>query len=311
MQAKENILDDPNAHVEEFLQYYYKLESAPEYAVLIKGAWGSGKSWFINKSLGKYKENNGKYLYVSLYGITSYEEIEYAFFKQLHPALSSKEVIFTGKILTELLKIQKFDTSDFLSFCTKIKEHIIIFDDLERCSIEIDKILGYINNLVEHKECKVVIIANEKEILQRNSNGTDSCRSYKTIKEKLIGKTFNIEPNLDSALGVFISKIENHAVKELYERNIKKITECFHQSTYENLRHLKQTLSDFEYFFKEIPDQAKSEDDLLLQFILLFFAYSFEIKKGNILPSELERIMSLGSSLLEMNLRREKTKIQN
>ena len=39
-----------------------------------------------------------------------------------------------------------------------------MFDDLERASLDINEILGYINNFVEHDNIKVIIIANENEI---------------------------------------------------------------------------------------------------------------------------------------------------
>ena len=41
---------------------------------------------------------------------------------------------------------------------------ILIFDDLERCKIPINDLLGYINQFVEHLNLKVIIVANEKEI---------------------------------------------------------------------------------------------------------------------------------------------------
>lgn len=65
-------------------------------------------------------------------------------------------------------------------FFDKFKKPLYIFDDLERCDIPINKTLGYINQFVEHKGKKAIIIANEKEI-----NDLDT---YQRIREKLIGK---------------------------------------------------------------------------------------------------------------------------
>ena len=81
-------MDAPNLHIEEFLKYYYSFEQEPGYAVLLKGKWGTGKTWFITQTLNSLAQQDGKYLYVSLYGVTSFEEIEDQFFKQLHPLLS-------------------------------------------------------------------------------------------------------------------------------------------------------------------------------------------------------------------------------
>ena len=41
---------------------------------------------------------------------------------------------------------------------------IICFDDLERFGLPVNEILGFINRLVEHNHCKVIILANEKKL---------------------------------------------------------------------------------------------------------------------------------------------------
>ena len=43
---------------------------------------------------------------------------------------------------------------------------MIVFDDLERCSIDITDLLGYINSFVEHEGVKVVVLADEGRICQ-------------------------------------------------------------------------------------------------------------------------------------------------
>lgn len=102
-----------NSHIETYLDYYCRLSHAPGFAVLLKGQWGSGKTWFINKYRENLKARNQKCLYISLYGMTSSSEIEDAFFQQLHPILSSKGMAITGKIFKGLLKgTLKIDLND-------------------------------------------------------------------------------------------------------------------------------------------------------------------------------------------------------
>ncbi|MEO1673560.1 MAG: P-loop NTPase fold protein, partial [Cyanobacteria bacterium J06631_2] len=38
-----------NQHIEEYLDYYFSLSYPPGFAILLKGEWGCGKTWFINK----------------------------------------------------------------------------------------------------------------------------------------------------------------------------------------------------------------------------------------------------------------------
>lgn len=141
-----------NRHIDEYLDYYIALEKPPTYAILLRGNWGSGKSWFIKKYIEEREQSN--FIYVSLYGITSYNEIEDIFFQQLHPVLASKGMKLAGKLLKGLIKTTikvDFDNDgkengqisstipdiNLPSFLKNIDSKILVFDDLERCSIEI------------------------------------------------------------------------------------------------------------------------------------------------------------------------------
>ena len=211
-----------NKHVEEYLDYFCGLAHSPDYAVLIKGAWGSGKTWFINKYIEKLKGNNKKYLYVSLYGVSTISEIEDSFFQQLHPILSSKGMAITGKILKGALKatlkidldgdkksdatvtsqIPDINIPDYLKDTSNC---IIIFDDLERCNINLEAVLGYINHFVEHQGLKVILVANEDEIFKEEAENP-SKTAYRIIKEKLIGKTLGIAADVEDAIDDYVNK---------------------------------------------------------------------------------------------------------
>jgi|GEM_PF-5412413 len=86
-----------NHHIEDYLNYYCGLSYSPKFAILLKGRWGSGKTCFIKQYCEKLSK---KFLYVSLYGVTNYSEIEDSLFKQLHPIRSSKAGVIAGKIVT-------------------------------------------------------------------------------------------------------------------------------------------------------------------------------------------------------------------
>jgi len=304
VQEKELIMNAPNLHIEEFLKYYYSFKQEPGYAVLLKGKWGTGKTWFINQTLNSLAQEGGKYLYVSLYGITSFEEIEDEFFKQLHPLLSSKSMALTGKIAKGLLKATlkidldgdgKADGSvsaqapelNFPDYLTNTSGFVIVFDDLERASINLESLLGYINHYVEHQGYKVIIVANEEEILAHQEQRDDFKLAYRRIKEKLVGKTFEINPDLSGALVNFISEVKNRDAQSLYNKNINLISEIYENSQYQNLRHLKQALWDFERFLSLVSQDASAKDGLLDHLLKIFLILSFEIKSGSILPKDI------------------------
>jgi len=280
-----------NSAITDFLDYYFALEFEPEYAVLIRGSWGSGKTWFI-KDYIKGKED---FLYVSLYGVTSFKDIDDAFFNQLHPFLASKGIKAIGAITKGFLKnakieLDKIDVNDFL---VKITNKKIIFDDLERCSMSIQNTLGYINQLVEGNGLKVVILANEEEInkLDIRKGNADNVTAYHSIKEKLIGKNFDLQVDIDHSINYFLSTINGDSGQVL-KQNVDLIRSVFKTAKYFNLRHLKQTILDFERFFELFDSKAKKKEDLIQYLIAVFFIISFELKKGDINESDISSLLS-------------------
>ncbi len=279
-----------NEHIESFLDYYCSLPYSPEYAVMLKGLWGCGKTWFINQYFEKIKQKGIKYIYVSLYGITTIAEIENQFLQQLHPRLSSKGMEWTIKLLKSGLdSISGLDIPDteIPDFLKNTDGYLLIFDDLERCSIKVHDLLGYINNFVEHKKNKVIIIGDEDKIINQDSS-FEEAKSYQKIKEKLIGKTFQVKADVDDALNHFISQIQHEGTKIFLEKNKALIIELYDMSGYKNLRHIKQSLWDFERLFKGLPIKISEKEDLTQQVLRLFLAFSFDNTSDSFLKIRLQ-----------------------
>ena len=179
------------------VEHYIRNENA-RYAFMITGPWGVGKTYLFENYLKDAIEKCGRErlrrhcVYVSLYGINTVEEIS----KQLLLGSLFKEKSKGKKILEKasgvigvLSKAVSFSFGDVSlepnSFGEIIsqfepKKLAICFDDLERTSISIVKLLGYINNLVEHCECKVILLADEKNIGRMYAN-TNVEQKYLTI----------------------------------------------------------------------------------------------------------------------------------
>ena len=49
-------MEKHNEHFTTYLDWYLDIEN-PEFAVMIKGEWGSGKSYFIKKYIENKKDN--------------------------------------------------------------------------------------------------------------------------------------------------------------------------------------------------------------------------------------------------------------
>lgn len=287
-----------NQHILDFLNYYEGLSAEPNYAVFIRGDWGCGKTYLVKKWCEAQKER--KFLYVSLYGVESYSQIEDSFFEQLHPILGSKGMKVTAKILRSAIKAGlkidiNGDSKSDMDISLNLPEiergkklssegHILIFDDLERCSISVEHVLGYINFFVEHAGAKAIVIGNEKEI-----ENTDR---FIQIKEKLLGKAFEVSPDKDMALSSFIRSLEKEPIKAFMADRLEKINRIYANSSCKNLRVLRQTIFDFERFHDVLENEIKENSEAIEDLFELFFIHSIAIKSGMIYPTDLQKITS-------------------
>jgi hypothetical protein len=293
-----------NNQIKEFLTYYLDLPISPQYAVMIKGPWGSGKSHFVKELVAE--RDKQQHLYVSLNGISSKTEIEQEFFRQLHPVLSSKAARLTGKLLQGALKTTiNFDWNkdgrqdasgqlglpdvDFSKYIKGPHELVLIFDDLERCRMAVPEVLGYLNYFVEQEGCKVVILANEDEILERKEELADKTGDYARIREKLIGKTFKLDADVGAALHSFLREINNIPAQRNVASNIPLIQSLFIASKSGNLRHLRQALLDFDRLVEHL-EISKPNAELLTELLTTLLVLSLETRSNQLKNEEIKTI---------------------
>lgn len=295
-----------NDHIRDFLKYYCELKSSPEYGVLLTGPWGSGKTWFIKDFLDEYYTDSKSYLYVSLYGMRSVEDIESEFFRQIHPVLSSKGARLFGKIVKGVIKTTinidlngdgKADGNMSVgmpneSLFEKIEpsaDKLLIFDDLERCSIPVVGLLGYINQYIEHGGFKVLMLSNESEIIGKQGGGDNpESQAYVRIKEKVIGRSFEVLPELDNALSHFSDALPSERVRGLIKTHQDVVARVYENSKFKNLRVLRHSLWDFDRLCSGIDSDILECAPLIADLLYLFLAYSFEVRSGSINARELE-----------------------
>ncbi|QXP78800.1 MULTISPECIES: P-loop NTPase fold protein [Winogradskyella] len=301
-----------NKHITDYLNYYIDLEK-PQYAVLLIGNWGCGKTFFIKNAIANWTNTNIesekislKPIYVSLNGISNTHSINEKIRAEISPFLYSKGMKVAKKVLNGLLKttvkidlnLDEDDKSDgnfsfnvdslglLDSSSNEIKgKRILIFDDIERCKIETDEIFGYINNFVEHSSCKVILLTDEKKIkdkYEKSKTGFDV--SYKDFKEKLVGQTFEVKSDIESAINFFIEDTKNlNENSELIHHN-QMIIDLFKSSKLENLRVLKQALLDFSRIIKNVDPKLKKHEnypEFTKNFLTYFIIIYAEFKTGN------------------------------
>ena len=177
---------------QELNQYilHYMTEDKTKSAIMLTAPWGTGKSYYIQNELKPFleKEENGniKCLTVSLYGLKSLYEVSKALYLESRFGFLNKysQIVTKGKFaVTTLLKgVTGYFGVDLSHTDKEMQElfesvdfsgKLIILEDLERSGINFIEVLGYVNNLVEQDGVKVLLVANEDEIIQ-----------YKPIEEE-------------------------------------------------------------------------------------------------------------------------------
>lgn len=278
-----------NQNIGEFLTTYVN-NPEPGYAVLVKGPWGCGKTFFINNWLESYSTPKGDYteddivlepIYVSLYGKTSIDQITKDIDKALHPILYSKVYKVVKNVFKVAGKIAlktSFDldndgkeetsftsTLDSLSIFSSDDKSIkgckfLIFDDLERCNIEMKTLLGYINYFVEHCDCHVIIIGDVTKAPD------DAKKILGEFTEKTVGREFVIEPDTETAIDYFLKK-EVPVLLDLTKYR-DWIISVFQATKCQNLRILRQCIYDFKCIYQELDSKLLKKDKTLIKEIL-------------------------------------------
>lgn len=179
----ENIMNTKNDdQLMEALELYLK-DNTYNYAVMIDGPWGCGKSYFLEKKfIPKLKEDKRKYVYISFYGMNSLTELNKQIYLQNYLGndeveLKSKLFGFGSSLVFDLMELKGIDAEKINTVKDLVKSKIpiqkdtvLIFDDLERSLISANELLGFINGFVEHQHLKTIVICNEQELEDSQDN---------------------------------------------------------------------------------------------------------------------------------------------
>lgn len=268
-----------------------------DYAIMIDGEWGSGKTWYWNNVLtgivkdidcpSEAGEEPKKYktVTISLFGISSSAELRSRIFVETTTLFKNKYVR-TGAKLAGLVanKVGNFfNIGDlqgedlakvFNDISINLDDYVLCFDDLERVNEDIlIELLGYINNLIETDHVKVVFIANDKEIKSDD---------YQRYKEKLIRFTNTIHPKINNLVNAF-AKERVGAYREYLEKQSSNIGSIYNNVECKNLRTLKFNLDVFERIFDYVRTTVALENiDLIENYMLLLsMMYCIEYRKDN------------------------------
>ena len=240
--------------IQQVVESYIKNENA-RYALLISGAWGCGKTFLYENYLADAisalevgKNNRKTNIYISLYGMNSIEALSKQLLSNylIYAKANGNDIVRKGvKAVSGILGAASrafsfsagavsmdLEKLNELSTTIEVKDLVICFDDLERCSISISEVFGYINNLIEHCNCKVIILADEDNI----------------------GKTYaniNVEQKYQTILTG-----GRKVIRDKPEDKTKRTDLATDELTMKELKQLNETLYSENYIYRDIKEKV-------------------------------------------------------
>lgn len=292
-----------NENIVNSLEQYVE-DVNPQYAILLSGSWGGGKTHFIEawsvkyiKELSKGTNRSKKVkcispIKVSLFGTSSISDIYERIREALNPKLfkiskigsklisAASKALLNGDVLEGTEVPVEADIAVWEGFNKDAKGcRLLILDDLERSRVPIVEILGLVDMFLNMYDFHVIIIGDEGHIKE-----TERVEYYQ-YKEKIIGQTLTVQKDSLAAFEVFAKEIEEISKKAatFVKGNKECVLDIFNASGYSNLRSLKQSLHQFAFLYKQLKAGA---DDYKREVLANYIAISMELHNDSSLDWE-------------------------
>lgn len=314
--------EELTAHIKNYLE-----NDKTRSAIMLTGTWGCGKSYYIQNILtNELNKCNHDVAIVSLYGLKTIAELNKNIYlelrakktlKKLASKKKNKETKKRNKLFNWIRKHGKeaargtaligktiikgvagffnvpteFSDKDLEKLYASINLNgkLIVLEDLERSGIDIIEIMGYVNNLVEQDGAKVLLVANEKEIIkykkleQRSTDNknnmstisvpTETTEKYLREKEKTVGDTIIFQADLYNSISSifkgFNNRYLNILLKEKTEKRIPLIINDIATIMYElNCYNLRALLYSCQKTIEMLQKTGKTIASSYVHFLL-------------------------------------------
>lgn len=241
--------EDLNLHIENYVK-----NDKTQRAIMLTGPWGSGKSYYIKNSLCPFFESKKiNCIIISLYGVSSLKDISKSIYFEIrakkfkiksergHVIKIASKTIAKGIASYFNIDLNQNDKDlQKLYESIDLSNRLVILEDLERTSLDIVEVMGFVNNLVEQDGAKILLVANEAEIIGTN-DGLDhtqmeeklkskgklssdqtndsnvSVNKYIKIKEKTVGDTILFTADCESTIRSVIEEFNSDLLNKLLE----------------------------------------------------------------------------------------------
>ena len=293
--------------------YDYLIAKSTDFALLIDGRWGTGKTYFIRHHFLRFlRRMRYSHIYVSLNGLEDAQKIiNRVFYKKIMAKRlegnfwtrifrRGKNKSLPSYIAASLVDlILEMDVS-ILKFFNVSKRHIfnrhvftfektiIIFDDLERISprLNIKEVLGQIFDNFIDKGIKTVVVGDISRL-------EDPKRFYE-IREKVFRRSVYFAPDFEKLFWNFIeNRYGKMEIINFLKNNYKAIKDFFKENE-DNLRTVAFCIDQFKKLYnirRKYRQLAENKVDIFFSLSIL----GLEFKANRLTDDNLHKLKHLSS----------------
>ena len=306
------------SHLKDCLKGYTTLKE-PEYAVLVTGEWGAGKSFQVKNCIPEDER-----LYVSLYGVQTvdqlHSEVSSAYFRSMTEQMLNTDddiIDATPWSWSWARAWGKKKTKQVMSYVlsrVKIRKISKAFSDLAvaayipyagiatipsivmslfKHEMKNDKILVFDDLERSNLELKVVFGAINFYLEHRKfrvvvvAHDERLSDEFLQMKEKIFGQTVHIEPEVDEVLTQFIHDIQDGAAKKFLAGQVEEIVRIFACSQVKSLRILRHAIINFSWLYGTLTEKHRSNSDAMEYLTKFFLAFQVEVRSGRLSKNDL------------------------
>lgn len=318
-----------NKKLNEHILHYLENDKTNS-AIMLTAPWGTGKSYYIKNELVPflYKDEKNRCIIVSLYGLNEISEISKSIYLESRIKFLNKksEKVTVGKIIakTVVKGVSSFFGVDLnasekdlnqLYESVNLKDKLLIFEDIERSGVDLIEFLGYVNSLVEQDGVKVLLVANEEEIIKyeeretktaeeektaefidkytenEHRKYTDKTKQYLKIKEKTISDTIEFKGDFYAAVKNIISSYENDILNKFVDdKSLEEIVDILGCHGY-NLRSFLFACQKTVDLYKYVDSSL--DEDFIKSIFYGNLIFSLKIKKEGKIKWEGDKYLSV------------------
>jgi hypothetical protein len=208
----------------------------PSYAVLIRGSWGVGKSYYWQQFKNRALPTDKRDITFSAAGLSTLEELERGLFlasiKDFGPGPFQEAGTVVGRALLRWAKVEPDDIK--LKADVRPDHTVVCVDDIERFAGEFKVLFGFVLSLLDDANLHVVLIADEDRAL--------TLPGYREYRERIISRSFDVAPAIDECYAETVAGYAQANIREALLGAQSYALALFNQKRLTNLRTVRAIL---------------------------------------------------------------------